>query len=363
MKAVQNITAALVMAAFLSGCAKKPEDKGEAQKAGAFKVGMVTTTSSIEDKSFNQCTWAGVVKAERELGVETQYLKPMSDTEADYLKEVSNLYDAGYKFIVCPGFSFGTAAYKAQLKYPDGKFIMIDGNAHPAGSFEASNAENTVGIVFMENEAAFLAGVAAALELKTGKAGFIGGMKIPSVQKFNYGWQQGIRYANEKLGTKMEMSEDDFIYQGTFSDIAAGQQLAASMYDKGVNVIHCAAGAVSVGVANEAKNRAQAGNEVWVVGCDVDQYEEGLIPSGKSIMLTSAMKYIDKAAFDMIKAGLEGTFPGGETLIFSSKNGGVGIPLKNPNLKDEVQSKVNEVAAKLQSGEIVVSTEKGDLFN
>lgn len=362
MKIIRNIIAVTLLAAAFSSCRKKTEGE-EKQSSTAFKVGMVTTTSSIEDKSFNQCTWAGVIKAEQELGVEIQYLKPLSDTEADYLKEVSNLYDSGYKFIVCPGFSFATAAYKAQLKYPDGKFIMIDGNAHPADSFEAANEKNTVGIVFMENEAAFLAGVAAALQLKTGKAGFIGGMKIPSVQKFNYGWQQGLKYANEHLGTKIEMNEEDFVYQGTFSDIAAGQQLAASMYDKGVNVIHCAAGAVSVGVANEAKNRAQSGQDVWVVGCDVDQYAEGIIPSGKSIMLTSAVKYIDKAAFDMIKAGLEGTFPGGKTLVFSAKDGGVGIPPENPNLRDAVQSKVNEISEKLKNGELTVSAEKGDLFN
>lgn len=351
-----------VMVGF-SGCTKKvgsEENKGKAEVS--LKVGMVTDTGTIDDKSFNQGTWEGILQAEKELGVEVKYLKPVGATEADYLKEMSNLYDAGFRMIVCPGFKFETAVYKAQSKYPDAKFVIIDGNAHPADSSAPANAQNTVGIIFMENEASFLAGVAAALEVKEGKSAFIGGMEIPAVQKFNWGWQQGLKYANENLGTKIEMSEENFVYQGTFSDIAAGQQIAASMFDKGVTLLHAAAGGVGVGVANEAKNRAQSGNKVWVVGCDVDQYAEGIIPSGESIILTSAMKYINKAAFDMVKAELEGNFPGGKTLVFSAKDGGVGIPPENPNLSDEVKAKVSEISDKIKSGEIVVSAEQGNLF-
>ena len=115
-------------------------------------------------------------------------------------------------------------------------------------------------------------------------------------------------YANENLGTKIELHPEDFIYQGTFSDIAAGQQIAASMFDRGVTCIHAAAGGVGVGVINETKARRQVGKDVWVVGVDVNQYNEGLLPDGKSVVLTSAMKYIDRAAFDMVKEALDGTF-------------------------------------------------------
>lgn len=336
-------------------------DDGKAAKK-AMKVGMVTDAGTIDDKSFNQGTWEGIVRAEKELGVEIKYLKPVGTTEADYVKEIDNLYDSGYKFIVCPGFKFETAIFKAQTKHPDAKFVLIDGNAHPADSSDAQNGPNTVGIIFAEQEAGFSAGLAAALQLKEGRFGFIGGMEIPAVQKFNWGWQQGIKYANEHFGTAIEMHPEDFVYQGTFSDIAAGQQIAASMFDRGVKCIHAAAGGVGVGVINETKARRQVGKEVWVVGVDVNQYNEGLLPDGKSVVLTSAMKYIDRGSFDMVKEELSGTFKGGRTLQLTAKEDAVGIPTENPNLSNDVQKQVMDVYAQIKSGAVVVADQQGDLF-
>ena len=129
------------------------------------------------------------------------------------------------------------------------------------------------------------------------------------------------------------------------------------MFDKGVDVIFAAAGGVGVGAINEAKNRVTAGKEVWIVGVDVDQYPEGLLPSGKSVILTSAQKYLDRASYDMIKAYLADKFPGGKRLDFGAANDGLGLPLVNPNLSDEVQAKVDEVFEKLKAGEIKVVAE------
>jgi len=134
------------------------------------------------------------------------------------------------------------------------------------------------------------------------------------------------------------------------------------MFDKGVKAIFCAAGGVGVGAINEAKTRAKAGKQVWIVGVDVDQYSDGIYEGNKSVIITSAMKRIDQAAYDMIKAEKEGKFPGGQTLIFDAKNNGVGIPENNPNLTDDVVKTVNEIFKKLQNGEIKVSNEKGDLI-
>ena len=250
----------------------------------------------------------------------------------------------------------------ALKKYPDAKLVIIDGNAHPADSYDAQNGPNTIGILFAEQEAGFTAGLAAALQLKEGRFGFIGGMEIPAVQKFNWGWQQGIKYANENLGTNIEMHPEDFVYQGTFSDIAAGQQIAASMFDRGVTCIHAAAGGVGVGVINEAKARRQVGKEIWVVGVDVNQYNEGLLPDGKSVILTSAMKYVDRASYDMVKDELDGKFQGGSTLVLTAKEDAVGIPPENPNLSSDVQKQVMDIYAQIKSGAIVISDKQGDLF-
>ena len=150
------------------------------------------------------------------------------------------------------------------------------------------------------------------------------------------------------------------IYQGSFSDVAAGQQLAAQMYDRGVKVIFSAAGGVGVGVINEAKTRAAKG--VWVIGVDSDQYGQGIYSGNKSIILTSALKRVESAAYDMIKAENDGKFPGGQTLVFDAKKNGVGIPATNPNLKPEVAKRVADVLDQLKAGKIVVSAEKGNLI-
>jgi basic membrane protein A len=330
--------------------------------AVSMKVGMVTDAGTIDDKSFNQGTWEGILEAEKDLGVTTKYLKPVGTTEADYLKEIGNLVDAGFKFIVTPGFKFETAIFAAQDKYPQAKFILIDGAPHNADYSVFNTAANTVSIFFAEQESGFLAGVAASLQLKEAQMGFIGGMEIPPVQKFNWGFQQGVAYANKNLGTKIVLKAENIIYQGTFSDVAAGQQLAAQMYDKGVTAIFAAAGGVGVGAINEAKARAKSGKKAWIIGVDVNQYPDGIYEGTKSIILTSAMKRIDTAAYDMIKAEIAGTFPGGQTLTLNAANDGVGIPADNPNLDDAVEAEVAKVFEKIKSGAIVVAAEQGNLI-
>ncbi|CEG26855.1 BMP family lipoprotein [Bacillus sp. B-jedd] len=348
---------------LLSACGSDDSKggKGGDEKKNDLKVGMVTDAGTIDDKSFNQGTWEGIKQAEEELGVKSKYLKPAGTTKAEYLKEIGNLYDAGYKFIVTPGFKFETAIFDAQDKYKDAKFVIIDG-APNKGDGNASLKENTIAIFFAEHQAGFMAGVATALELKEGEAGFIGGMEIPPVQKFNWGFQQGIKYANENMGTKIGMKKENFIYQGSFDNVAAGGQIAASMFDRGVDVIHAAAGGVGVGAIKETINRVKSGEKVWIVGVDVDQYEDGKYDGDKSVILTSAVKKISLSAFDMIKDELDGKFQGGKTLMFDAKNDGVGIPEKNPNLSDETSNKVKEVFEKVKSGEIEVKAEQGDLF-
>ncbi len=326
-----------------------------------LKVGMVTDAGTIDDKSFNQGTWEGVQLAARDFGLETRYLQPGGTTEADYITEIGNLVDADFTFVVCPGFKFETAIYDVQDRYPEAKFVLIDGYPH-AGDWVPVVKENVVSIFFTEHESGFLAGLATALQLGEGEVGFIGGMEIPPVQLFNWGFQQGIQYANENHGTAIVMNAENFIYEGTFENVAAGQALAAAMFDKGVDAIFAAAGGVGVGAINEAKRRADEGAEVWIIGVDVDQYDEGIYDGENSIILTSAMKYIDVAAYDMIEAELNGVFPGGEILTFSAENYGVGIPPENPNLDAEVEAIVAEAFAAMQDGTLVVADERGNLF-
>jgi basic membrane protein A len=355
-KVLVVILAVALLAAVFAGCAKETEVELKAE------VGMVTDAGTIDDKSFNQGTWEGVVEACEDFGYEPRYLKPAGTTEADYMTEITNLVDSGYKLIVCPGYKFESTIFAAQDKYPDAKFVLIDGTPHSADFSEFRLESNVVSIFFAEEESGFLAGVAAAVEKPDAEFGFIGGMEIPAVQKFNWGFQQGLAYANANYGTNTMIKAENVIYQGTFSEVAAGTALAAQMYDKGVDVIFAAAGGVGVGVITEAKSRAVAGEDVWVVGVDVDQYPDGIYEGDKSIILTSAMKSIGVAAYDMVKAFDEGTFPGGQTLTFNAGNNGVQIPDENPNLSKAATDAYDEVRAMLVDGSLKVSADQGNLI-
>ncbi len=335
------LMAVLSLSVFASGSA---ESVGE----GPLMLGMVTDSGTIDDRSFNQGTYEGVKQAADELGLQCTYLRPSGTTTTDYLTAISDLYDNGYRFIACPGYLFAEAVSQAQEMYPNLMIIIID------DALASGIGPNTVAITFKEQEAGFMAGLATALKIQTGDAGFVGGLEIPAVQKFNWGFQQGIAYANENFGTSVSMDPSNFVYQGSFADLAGGQQLAMAMYDKGVDVIFAAAGGTGVGVINEAKNRRLAGEDVWAVGVDVDQYSVGDMGNGESCILTSAMKDVTGVAYDQAMAAANGTFAGGQNLVLGVAEGRAGIPAVNPNLTPEIEAEVAAVAELIKDGTIVV---------
>ena len=122
-------------------------------------------------------------------------------------------------------------------------------------------------------------------------------------------------------------------------------------------MIFAAAGGTGMGAITEAKTRAVNGEEAWVIGVDCDQYDDGIYEGNKSVILTSAVKKVNEAAYKMIQDELNGTFPGGQSLVFDAKNDAVGIPQENPNLSENTVNKVNEVLESIKNGEIVVKSE------
>lgn len=347
MKKLFTVLVVLLLSVALF--AQGSNEAASSNKAAAkLKAGMVTDSGTIDDRSFNQGTWEGVKKAADELGLESTYLRPSGTTTTDYVTAISDLYDAGYRFIACPGYLFAEAVSQCQEMYKDLKLVIID------DSLSAGIGANTVAVVFKEHESGFLAGIATALKLGKGSVGFVGGLEIPAVQKFNWGFQQGIAYANSNLGTDIAMDSSNFVYSGSFADLALGQQLATAMYNKGVNAIFAAAGGTGVGVINEAKNRRLSGQDVWAVGVDVDQYSVGDMGNGQSCILTSAMKDVAGVAYDMVKDAVSGSYKGGQLLTLGVPEGRAGIPASNPNLTPEIEAKVAEVAALVKSGAVKV---------
>jgi basic membrane protein A len=308
--------------------------------AGDFYVGLVTDTGGIDDKSFNQGTWEGVQKFAEEFGADKSYLQ--SEQDADYIPNLSAFADEGADLIVAPGFLFEEAMRETAANFPDNKFLIIDA---------VVEADNVASALFAEHEGSFLVGVAAALKAEeAGKdtVGYIGGMDFESIQKFEAGYEAGVWAVNPDMKVLVE-------YAGAFDNAQTGQALAARMYDQGAYVIYHAAGGTGNGLIREAKDRRVNGEDVWAIGVDKDQYEDGIYDGDKSAILTSMMKRVDTAAYEISKLALEGKFPGGEVYTFDLTNNGVGLPENNPNLSEDIVKAANDYIPQITSGAIKVS--------
>lgn len=318
--------------------AEEPAPAGE-----KISVGLVTDTGGIDDKSFNQGTWEGVVRYAEEKGLvlneDYSFLQSISD--ADYIPNLSQFADQEVDLIVAAGFLFEKAIQEIATNYPDQKILFIDA---------VVDAPNVMNAVFAEHEGSFLVGVAAALKAQeAGKnmVGFVGGADFELIQRFEAGFEQGVKMVDPDMEIVIQ-------YASGFDKAEEGQSLATKMFDDGCYVIYHAAGGTGNGVIKEAKDRATEGQDVWVIGVDKDQYEEGFYGDGsKSVILTSMLKAVDEAAYVAAKSVEDGTFQGG-IHMFDLKANGVRIPEENPNLTDEWVQKINEFAEKIKNGEVEV---------
>lgn len=312
-----------------------------------FNVGLVTDIGGIDDKSFNQGTWEGIerFKSENE-NVCTNYVQSAKD--ADYVPNLSAMADQKKNLIVAPGFLFETSMLEVAKRYPEQQFLLIDSPVME----NDKQVSNVASALFAEHEGSYLVGVASALKAKEAgykTLGFVGGMDTPLIKKFEAGFVQGAKAVDPSINVLVE-------YAGTFGDPAVGKTLANKLYDNGAKIVYQAAGGTGSGVIAAAKERAEKGEEVFVVGVDRDQYEDGLYgDQTKSVILTSMLKRVDVAAETVAKKELAGEKLGGQILTFDLQNDGVGIPEKNPNLSDDIVKQVNEYKEKIKSGEIKVS--------
>lgn len=343
MKYRAFFAALLIVALAFTGCAKKEAAAPATPAAPAFKVGLVTDLGGIDDKSFNQGTWEGVVRfgAENHLvkGTDIKYLQ--SSAEADYVPNLSTFADEKLDLIVAPGFLFEKAMGEVADKYPAQKLLVID---------TVVQKPNVVSAVFAEHEGSFLVGVAAGLKAKAdGKKvlGFIGGMQFPLIERFQAGFEQGVKAVYPEAKILVD-------YAGDFGAPDKGQAIAQKQYNAGAYVIFHAAGGTGNGMIKEAKERSEKGDIRWAIGVDKDQYTDGAY-AGKSAVLTSMMKRVDVAAYEVAKLAKAGQFPGGTVMVFSLKNNGVGVPDNNPNLSADIVAKIKDYAGKIGSGALVVS--------
>jgi basic membrane protein A and related proteins len=318
--------------------------------AGSIRVGLVTDIGGIDDKSFNQGTWDGIRRYGQENaakeGKDVKYLQ--STAEADYVPNLSTFADEKLDLIVAPGFLFTNAMVEVASKYPQQKFLLIDSVAKDKSD---KLLPNVVDAVFAEHEGSFLVGVVAGLKAKADKkdvVGFVGGMQFPLIEKFQAGFEQGVRAVNPSCKVLVD-------YAGEFGNPGKGQALAAKQYGAGAYIVFHAAGGTGTGVIKEAKERTQRGDVRWAIGVDKDQYADGVYSAGKSAVLTSMMKRVDVAAHDVAVLTRDGKFPGGQLLVFSLKNKGVGLPAQNPNVAQDVLAQVADYESRIATGKLQVS--------
>jgi basic membrane protein A len=322
---------------LFSGCIKKQEQKKNAE---TFDLALVTDLGTIDDKSFNQGSWEGLVQYAKEKGISHKYYQPAEQSNDAYLTAIDLAVRGGAKVVVTPGFLFETPVFHAQDRYPNVNFILVDGVPHNEDYSQFKTGKNTVGVNYAEDQAGFLAGYAA---VKDGarKLGFVGGMAVPAVVRFGYGFVQGAEYAAKELGLASGAITINYHYTGAFAATPEAQTLAASWYNSGMDVIFACGGAVGNSVMAAAE---QAGKKV--IGVDVDQ-------SGESpTVITSAMKGLQVSVYDCIADFYNGKFPGGQTLVFAADNQGVGLPMQSSKFQSFSKADYNSIFAKLASGDI-----------
>lgn len=358
--------AILLVVTSLVGCSKPategPATNGENQgttgnenqgsSGSGFEIALITDKGNIDDKSFNQGSWEGVVAFAKENNISHTYIKPEEASDAGYLAAIDLAVQGGAKVVVTPGFLFEVPIYEAQTKYPEVKFILLDGTPHTADYATFETKDNVASILYAEEQSGYLAGYAAVMDGMT-KLGFMGGMAVPAVQAFGYGYLQGAEDAAKELGLGDGAIKAIYHYTGNFEENDTNKATASTMYQEGMEVIFACGGAVGKSVMSAA---SAAGTKV--IGVDVDQRYDS------DTVITSAAKGLAASVISVLesiyKTNSWDTF-GGKTTVFNAANDGVGLPTTiigeaNGNAFDRFakfdKAKYDEIYEKLVDGSI-----------
>jgi basic membrane protein A len=330
------LVALLLLAA--SGCSK-PAPKSAAGGT-AFPVGLVFDIGGRGDKSFNDAAYAGLDRAQKELGVTYSTLETSegSDREA----QLRQLATGDAKLVFGVGFLFTDDVKALAKEFPDQKFACIDYTVNPADSIPP----NLVALKFREEQGSFLVGALAGLLTKTGKLGFVGGMEIPLIRKFQAGFVAGVKAVNPKAVVMVKYAGNT---GAAFKDPTKGKELALAEYQAGADIIFHASGSTGLGVF-------EAGRELkkLAIGVDSDQYDEA-----PGVVLTSMVKRVDTAVFDTIRDLKNGQWKGG-VREFGLADSGVTWVYDDRNkalIPDAVKARVDSLQRLIEAGGIRVPTE------
>ena len=350
-----------------TGCSSNnaPEEEQQqndtnAESEGGLKIAIVSSPSGVDDGSFNQNNYEGILRfIENHPDASVTPVKEESGDTAAAVQAVADIV-ADYNVIVCCGFQFAGIGSIAQDN-PNVDFILVDSNPTDAEGNEIE-AANVYAMTFAEQESGFYAGVAAALETKTNKVAVVNGIAYPSNVNYQYGFESGVNYANKNLSTSAEIVEiasyagTDMTganaggnYVGTFADEATGKVVGNALINEGCDILFVAAGGSGNGVFTAAKEAT----DVKVIGCDVDQYDDGT-NGNSNIVLTSVLKVMDKNVEKQLNAVIDGTF-GGKNDLLGADTDSTGYVKEEgrQQLSAETITKLDEVYELVKSGTVV----------
>jgi basic membrane protein A len=317
-----------------------------------FEIALITDIGDIDDKSFNQGAWEGVVAYAEANNKTYQYYQPTKQGTDEYLESIELAVDKGAKVVVTPGFLFETPIFFAQDEYPDTKFVLLDGVPNdgnwggPTGPVFRTGS-NVMSILYAEEQAGFLAGYAAVRDGYR-SLGFMGGLAVPAVVRFGIGFAQGAQFAANELNLANNGVTLRYHYTGDFAANVKNRATADNMYQQGAEVIFAAGGAVGQSVMASA----EAGNKK-VIGVDINQ--GGDSPT----VITSAMKGLGASVQQALTEYYAGNFRGGQTVVFNAANQGVGLPTDTESFRFRAGgftlAQYNAIFAKLVDGTVVVN--------
>jgi len=319
-----NVLVVLVLVSLALGACGGGETGGD----DSFKAAIVLDTAGLGDQSFNDSANRGLEQAKAELGIETQVYE--TSQPSDYEPSLAQAPSQGSDITFAIGFLQTDALTNVAPQNPNAKYAIVD---------SVVEADNVASLLFKEEEGSFLVGAIAGLMTESNKVGFIGGLEVPLIKKFEAGFRAGVMTVNPDAQVLVT-------YAGDFGDPGKGKEIALSQYADGADVIYHASGGTGLGLFQAAQEK---GPGFWAIGVDSDQYD--LAPENT---LTSMMKQVDIAVFETIKAAQEGSFQAG-TVVFGLKEDGVGLaPTTSNNTPQEIIDQAEELKQMIIDGEIAV---------
>lgn len=362
-KVLSVLMAVALVSTVLTGCGSKPAEKKEEVKTEGSKteetqevkteqtaeeiagegaeIALITDVGTIDDKSFNQGAWEGVEAYAKENSKTYKYYKPTEKSDEACLVAIDLAVKGGAKVVVCPGFLFEVPIYQAQSKYPDTKFIILDVAPH-SGDWNPQIAENTTSIFYAEEQSGYLAGYAAVHDGYK-NLGFMGGIAVPAVVRFGYGFIQGADAAAKELGLAKDEIKIKYTYVGNFDATPENETKASSWFTSGTEVIFACGGAVGNSVMKAAEKAGKV-----VIGVDVDQSVES------ETVITSAMKNLKNSVYESLKSMYEGNFNGGQSVVLGADTGNVLLAIDTARFKSFTKEQYDTVYKNIVDGKITV---------